>query len=284
MRALLVLAATLFPAFLAATWQTASANPELSLSVSPETVNVGLNFTGDDVHIYGAAPDGADVVVTVDGPTKAVKVSKKGKVLGIFWMTVDRAEVEDMPSFHLVRSSDELDKILSSEEQIRLGVDPMSTSIMSQAQAVNPSNDATLSQDKAAEFIAGLRDMYIRDGFYAPCVNCHRAPPEASTGHMGATAPSDGVIHLEDGQWETVVSLPWDTPLGDYTVDCYWVKSSQVVMSDSTTFTVKKAGLVDSLGSLAKNNGAVYGAMTLGIIIAMGMAIGFIFPRRRAGH
>jgi hypothetical protein len=284
MRILLVFTAILLASLLAATGQAAWANPELALSVSPETVNVGLNFSGDDVHIQGSAPDGEDIVLKVDGPSKSVKLSKKGKVLGLFWMTVDRAEVEDMPSFHLVRSSDELDKILSSEEQIRLGVDPMSTSIMSQAQAVDPSDDAALSQDKAAEFIAGLRDMYIRDGRYAPCVSCHRAPSEASTGHMGAMAPSDGVIHLEAGQWETLIALPSDATLGDYNVDCYWVRDGHVVASDSTTFTVRKVGLVDSLGSLAKENGAAYGAMALGIIIAVGMIIGLIFPKRRAGH
>ena len=103
-------------------------------------------------------------------------------------------------------------------------------------------------------------------------------------GHMSAREPSNGALRLENGQWETWVSLPPDTPLGDYTVDCYCVRDGQVVESKATTFTVRKVGLVDSLGSMAKNNGMAYGIMSLGIIIALGMTIGFIFPRGRGGH
>jgi hypothetical protein len=284
MRALLVLAVALLISQ-AATWQTASAGQELTASVSPSVVDVGLNFAGDDVHIYGAAPDGTDVVVTVDGPTKSVKVNKKGKALGLFWMTVERAEVQNMPAFHLVRSSGELDGILSSEEQVRLGVDPMAASVMSQARAVDPSDEAPLPEDEAAEFIGGLRDTYVRDGRYAPCVSSQSAPLDASAGPTGAAASTDHeVIDLENGQWETWVSLPWDAPLGDYTVTSYSIKAGQVVESDTATFTVKKVGLVDSLGSMAQDNGLAYGAVSLGVIIAIGMTIGFISPRRRVSH
>jgi hypothetical protein len=283
-RALVVLAAILFATLLAATRQAAWADPGLTVSVKPDVVDVGLNFAGADVHIQGTAPQGTQVVLKVDGPSESVKLSKKGKVLGLFWMTVDRAEVEDMPAFHLVRSSDELDKILSADEQIRLGVDPMSTSIISQAQAVNPSNDAALSQDEAAEFIAGLRDMYIRDGQYAPCVNCHVAAPGASAGQTSMTAPSTGVIRMADGQWDTWVKLPPDAPLGEYSVTSYCVRDGQVVSSDFHSFSVKKAGLADSLSSMARENGAVYGAMCLGIMIAAALGIGMIFPRPKAGR
>jgi hypothetical protein len=62
------------------------------------------------------------------------------------------------------------------------------------------------------------------------------------------------------------------------------VRDGQVIESGSATFTVRKVGLVDSLGSMAVDNAAAYGALGLGIIIAVGMTIGFIFPKRRGGH
>jgi hypothetical protein len=284
MRVLLILAAAFLIAP-AATWRTASAGRELTANVSPSVVDVGLNFTGDDVHIYGAAPDATDLVVTVDGPAKSVKVNKKGKVLGLLWMTVDRAEVQNMPAFHLVRSSGELDSILTSDEQVRLGVDSTSASIMTQARAVDTSDEEPLPEAKAEEFIEGLHDTYVRDGRYVPCASGQNAGQEASAGHTEAATPSDHeVIALENGQWETWVSLPWDAPLGDYTVHSYSIEAGQVVASDTTTFTVKKVGLVDSLGSMAQHNGVVYGAVSLGIIIAVGLTIGFVFPKRRVSH
>jgi hypothetical protein len=287
MRALLCFVSILLATFLTATAQSAWADQGPTMSVSPSVVDVGLDFTGYDVHVYGTAPEGTQVVLKVDGPASSVKVSKKGKVLGLFWMTVGRAQVENMPAFHVVHSSEEIDKILSQDEQVRLGVDPMSASIVSQARAVDPNEGTAVSEDKAAEFIAGLRDMYIRDGRYVACPSCQGALPvaAASAGDTAAaTAPGDNVIHLRNGRWETSVSLSWDAPLGDYTVDSYCIKDGQVVGSDSATFTVRKAGLVDSLGSMAKDSAPLYGAMSLGIIIAVGLATGFVFPRRRADH
>ena len=284
MRAVTVVAVILLAALSAATWTAAWADEEPGLSVSPETVEVGINFGGADVTISGTAGEGADVVLAVDGPVDSVKMSKKGKVLGLLWMTVEQAEVQNMPAFHVVYSSTQIDELLSREEQVRLGVDPAASDILTRAEAVDPDDESPLSEEKQAEFIAALRDKYIKDGRYAPCVSCHRAQPaEAGAAHMGAMAPSNGAIRLdEDGQWETSVSLPSDTPLGDYSVAVYYVRGGQVVDSDSTTFNVKKVGLVDSLGTMAEDNAVLYGARSLAIAIVIGLTIGFIFPRRGA--
>ena len=285
MRAAAVLAVVLLTALLAATWATARADEEPGLNVSPEAVDIGLNFSGTDVSISGTAPEGADVILTVDGPLDSVKLRKKGKVMGLFWMTVEQAEVENMPAFHVVRSSEEIDKLLSREEQVRIGVDPASTAILSEARAIDPDDESPLSEEKQVEFIAALRDKYIKDGLYAPCVSCHEAEPAVGdAAHDGSVAPGDAVIRLDDdGRWETSISLPSDAPLGDYSVRAYYVRDGQEVGSDSTTFSVEKVGLVDSLRTMADDNAVAYGAMSLAIAIAIGLTIGFVFPRR-GGH
>ena len=282
MRAAVVVAVVLATLF-AAMWATARADDGPSVYVSPETIDIGLNFAGADVSIGGAAAQGADVVLTVDGPLESVKLRKKGKVLGLLWMVVEQAEVKNMPAFHVVYSSRQMDEFLSIEEQVRLGVDPTSTAIMSEARAVDTDDESPLSEEKQAEFKTALRDKYIKDGRYAPCASCHRVEPAAADAapHTGAMAPGDGVIRLEeDGRWETSISLPSDAPEGDYSVRVYYVKDGQVVSSDSAAFSVKKVGIVGSLGTMAEDNAVAYGAMSLAIAIAIGLAIGFIFPRR----
>jgi hypothetical protein len=284
MRAVAALAVILLTALLAATWSTARADQETDLHVSPEEVDVGLNFSGADVTISGTAPEDADVVLMVDGPIDSVKMMKKGKVMGVFWMTVEQAEVEGMPAFHMVLSSESIDSLLSGEEQVRLGVDPASSNILEQAEAVDPDDESPLSEEKRTEFVTGLRDKYIRDGLYTPCVSCHRV--EAVPAHVadgGAATPSDGIIRVDDGGgWETSIRLHSDAPLGDYSVQAYYVRDGQEVGSDSTTFTVEKVGIVDSLGTMAEDNAVVYAAMSLAIAIAIGLTIGFVFPRRGA--
>ncbi len=279
MRAVAALAVILLTALLAATWATAWADEETALVVSPETVDIGLNFSGADVTISGTAPEDADIVLMVDGPLDSVKMRKKGKVMGLFWMTVEQAEVEGMPAFHMVLSSESMDSLLSGEEQVRLGVDPASNNILEQAEAVDPDDESPLSEEKQTEFLTALRDKYIRDGRYTPWVCYHE--PEAAECDTAAT--SGGIIRPDDsGHWETAISLPSDVPFGDYSVQAYYVRDGQEVRADSTTFTVEKVGIVDSLGTMAEDNAVVYAAMSLAIAIAIGLTIGFIFPRRGA--
>jgi len=273
------LAVILLTALLAATWTMASADEETALVVSPETVDVGLNFSGTDVTISGTTPEGADIVLVVDGPVDSVKMQKKGKVTGLFWMTVEQAEVENMPALHIVGSSESIDSLLSIEQQVRLGVDPPSSDILEQAEAVDPDDESPLSEEKETEFVTALRDKYIRDGRYTPWVCYH----EAQAAECDTAAPSDGIIRVDDdGHWETSISLPSDAPLGRYTVQAYYVRDGQEIGADSTTFTVEKVGIVDSLGTMAEDNAVVYAAMSLAIAIAIGLTIGFIFPRRGA--
>ena len=78
MRAAVAVAVILLAALSAATWTAAWADEEPGLSVSSETVEVGINFGGADVTISGTAGEGADVVLAVDGPVDSVKMSKKG--------------------------------------------------------------------------------------------------------------------------------------------------------------------------------------------------------------
>jgi hypothetical protein len=278
MRTVVALAVIVLTALLAARWTTAWADEEPELVVSPQTVNIGLNFSGADVTIGGKTPEGAAVVLVVDGPLDPVKIREKGKVLGLFWMTVDQAEVEDMPAFHIVRSSQPIEHLLSIEQQVRLGVDPESSNILDQARAVDPGDERPLSQEKQTEFVTALRDTYITEGQYTPW-RCYH---EAEAADCDATAPNGAVIQPDGrGHWQTTLGLPSDAPLGNYSVEAHYVKDGQVVMSEVATFNVEKTGVVDALGTMAEDNAMLYGAMSLAIAMVIGLGTGFVFTRRR---
>ncbi len=280
MRAVVAVAAILLIALVAAGWTTAWADGEPGLVVSPETINIGLNFSGAEVTISGTTPEGADVVLVVNGPVDPVKMRKEGKVMGLFWMTVDQAEVEGMPAFHEVLSSQPVEHLLDREQQLRLGVDPESSNILDQAEAVNPNDESPLSGEKQTEFVTALRDVYITEGQYTPwrCYHETEAADCDAAARTGATIQPDS-----EGHWGTSLSLPSDAPTGEYSVRAHYVKDGQVVKSDEVAFSVEKAGLVNALGSMAQDNAVLYGAMSIAIVIVAGLAIGFAFPRR-GGH
>ncbi len=272
--------AVLTAIILSATWTAAWADEGPELVVSPNTVDIGLDYSGADVAISGTTPEGADVVLVVEGPLDSVKMRKMGKVMGLFWMTVEQAEVEDMPAFHIVGSSEPIESLLTREQQVRLGVSPESKDILEQAQAVNPDNGSPLSQEKQTEFVTALRDKYITDGRYTPW-RCYH---EAGAAECDTAAPSGGIIRPDyNGHWDTSISLPSDAPLGEYSVRAYYIRDGQEVSTTSATFKVEKTGVVNALGSMAEDNAVVYAAMSLAIAVAIGLAIGFVFTRR-GGH
>jgi hypothetical protein len=280
MRVVVALAAIPLAALLAATWTTARADEGSELAVSPETVEIGLNYSGADVTISGTTPEGADVVLVVEGPLDSVKMKKMGKVMGLLWMTVEQAEVEDMPAFHIVGSSEPIESLLSREQQVRLGVSPECSDILDRAAAVDPDDGSPLSEEKQTEFVTALRDKYIREGRYTPW-RCYH---EARAAECDTATPSGGIIRPDDdGHWETSISLPSDAPLGEYSVEAYYIRDGQEVGAASTTFNVEKVGVVDALGTMAEDKAPLYGAMSLAIAIVMGLTIGFVF-RSRGGH
>lgn len=262
----------------------ASAGNLAPIEISPGTVGVGVNFGGADVAVRGKAPEGTQLVVKVSSQPETVRLSKKGRVMGIFWMTTERAVVENMPSFYAVYSSQPLETLLDKEEQSRIGVDTECTGLMAQARVVSDSADhGALPADQAQAYVTSLRDMYIKSGRYVPCMSCHRVQPETPAGQSAATQPAQMTVHLTRSDWSLNVKLPADTPLGEYNVTAYYIQGGKVIDSQSATFDVEKVGIVETLGTLATQNGVVYGAMALAIVVATGLTIGFIFPKG-GGH
>ena len=251
------------------------------VQVSPTKVAVDASFSGADVAMAGTAPADAQAIVKVTAAPRDVRLSKKDRVMGLFWMTTERAVVENMPAFLALYTSQPLDTLLSEEEQIRLGVDADCVGLMNLAKAVADSaNRAPVPTDQAQMYIESLRNIYIRNAKYVPCLSCHRAEPGGAA-HGPAATPPGGVLRLTQGNWDLSLHLPADAPLGDYQVTAYYVKDGRVVATQTGSFQVAKAGLVATLGTLATENPPLYGALSLGVVILVGMGVGIIFPRGR---
>lgn len=252
-----------------------------SLKIVPGLVGVGINFGGADVLVEGAAPPDAEVIVKISTQPTMVKLSKKGRVMGIFWMTTERAVVENMPAFYALYSSQPPETLLSKEDRIRTGVDAECVGIMSQARVTSDSGERDpLPAQQAQEYVVGLRDLYIKTGRYMPCsMSCHGASPTAAASRSTEKKLKRGAIDLADGGWDLRLRLPADAPLGAYDVTAYYVKGSKMVSSQSGSFSVQKVGLVETLGAMATRNAPAYGALSLVVVVLVGLGIGLVFPK-----
>jgi len=68
----------------------------------PKTIEIGTTFNGATLHISGEVPTGDNVIVEILGTDKQEAFKLKGKVWGIFWMTVGHYEIKGLPSLYLV--------------------------------------------------------------------------------------------------------------------------------------------------------------------------------------
>ena len=91
---------------------------EVVLGLSKDEVAITTSFDGSDVLIFGAVkreapiPEGdpLEVIITVSGPSEAVRVRRKEKRFGI-WVNVDAVEIDEAPSFYAVATSEPLREI-----------------------------------------------------------------------------------------------------------------------------------------------------------------------------
>jgi len=237
-----------------------AAQEEMMVRVYPNEVGVDLQYGGANLIIDGITPSNTEVIVKVTAPAQEVRLSKKGPVAGIFYMTVERAKVENMPAFYFVLSSGPIQNLLTPEDEKRLCIDKYFECLTRVGEVTTDEKPSTkiTNPDMQREYIFGLLDLKKSEKLY----DIER-----------------GKVYVEDKDWSTSFHLPADAPVGKYTIESYAVNpnTKQVVAQAATTFEVKQVGLVDSLAKMAKENGLLYGILAVVLAIAAGLGVGFIF-------
>ena len=264
-------------------YSSAQGGTSSEIEITPRTVEVGINFGGADMLIEGPTVPGTEVHVKVFAQPETVKLSKKGRVMGIFWMTTERAVVEYRPAFSALFASQSMETLLSKDDQIRIAADRECIGLMSQARVTSDSADRSpLPAEQSQLYLTGLRDMYIKSGRYVPCVSCHQMRSGDGSARSAAMMPMLGTVDQEKGRWNLRFKLPPDAPLGKYTVEAYYIKKGlQSLDLQTASFEVRKTGLVAFLGTMATEHAPLYGVLMIVTAIFVGLGIGFIFPKAK---
>ena len=78
--------------------------------ISDNKINIDVGFKGAKLLFFGVIDEEGDVVVSVTGPRKAVKVRKKEKKMGI-WLNTDTKIFYDVPSYYYVAATRPLEQL-----------------------------------------------------------------------------------------------------------------------------------------------------------------------------
>jgi hypothetical protein len=178
-------------------------------------------------------------------------------------MTTERARVDNVPGLCALYSSAPLQSLLSSDELARLQIDPTFAALLNGATVESAAPDETpISPSDAQAYLQGLLNARIEQGFY----RLHERD-----------------ISIQGTEWATSLSLPADAPIGSYEVTAYAIEDMQVVGKDTASFSVEKSGVVDFLGTMARNNAVAYGGLTIVVAVAAGLGVGRLFSGE-GGH
>jgi hypothetical protein len=224
-----------------------------AVSVAPESIGVGLNFSGSTVTVTGAAPVGSEICIRVTSPPVRVPLNRQGKVAG-FWMSVQKAVIEGMPKVYQVYTSSSLQEFPESLREDLKGY--RNAMVNAKVTEKKGEGERSLSAGEAQPFLTSLVDLYRKKGLYAV---------------------HEGKVEVANGRFTARIAVPAGTPQGKIDVNAFAFKGGQVVVQDSTSFTVESTGLVRWLRVLSGTDGPVYGGVSVMIALFAGLVVGMSF-------
>ncbi|MCL6472226.1 MAG: TIGR02186 family protein [Firmicutes bacterium] len=75
------------------------------------------------------------------------------------------------------------------------------------------------------------------------------------------------------------IDWPYQAPPGQYKAIAYEVKDMKVSDVAQTNITVEQDGIVKAISTMARRNGALYGALSIIIALAVGFGISLVFKK-----
>lgn len=224
-------------------------------AVSQSEVQVRQGFTGTELLLYGAildprgqrAGEQYDIVVVLKGPTGAIRMREKERILGM-WMNAESSDFRSAPSFFAVASSRPVAEIVDERTAAiyELGTEFIQLSPTGQ-----------IETEKQARFAAGLVDLRRRQGLYKEDMS--------------------GVTISEQVLYQARIELPSNVTTGQYTSETFAIRDGRVIASAIAEVEVRKVGFERFVELAAQNWALIYGLVAVGLSIGMGWIAGRLF-------
>ncbi len=235
------------------------ASAELTARANHDHITIDFFYNGGTVSVRGISDPGTDLVIKFSSEDAHQKLRQKGKVGGLLWMTVGDLNIERTPNLYEVHSTRNLSEILNKDEMDKYG---LGYGALQKRAEMNVSNEA----DKEKWF-----SEYVK---YKEASNLY--------------ATSAGKISLSQTEgkqgYYILTEWPYQAPPGKYTVTVYAVKGGKVIETATSNILVEQVGIVKTLATMAKDNGALYGIISIVAALAAGFGVGLVFRKSEGAH
>lgn len=237
--------------FLLCLSNTSIASPIIS-GISTNEINIDTDFKGAKILLFGAKGDAGNIVIAVRGPKKNFLVTKKERLLGI-WYNAERLKFKESYSFYSLFSTfggqtnnqSAIDQLLSDLE---LGENNLEFDI-----------SGNVEEGKKNEFQLQLIDRLEKNKLYS-------------------TSPSK-VEFLDETLFKVTLDFPKNISRGTYTVEIYLVNEGGLLSFQSIPIYVNQVGLSAKILDFSDQQSFLYGLLAVAIALIVGWLANYIFVK-----
>ena len=226
----------------------------VSMKIDPAEVSVNTFYSGVTVYVEGTIPAGYDAAILCSGEEGSVALKRKGKVLGLLWMSVGDVVFENVPSVYVLSTSGPLSGLAPSPVLEKLGVGYPAL----ESRVVQSSGQTGLDRD-FGEFLK-LKES---ENLYS----YHEGGVELEPGPSGTMRVSAECL------------MPTKTPWGEYEVRLFGFKAGIGELLRAERLQVVPVGMTARISNLAQNHGLLYGILAVIIALGVGLLTGLAFAR-----
>jgi len=215
------------------------------VDLSQRNVSITTGFAGEEVLLFGAVEEPADIVVVVEGPAERQTVWRKARVAGI-WLNRDGETFLAVPSFYHVASSRPLAEIPEAvRRRFRIGEDQLA---LATARPVGA--------ERKADFTSALLRLKRAHGLYG--------------------AGPGRVDFLGNRLFRTALVLPDNVPTGRYRIEVIELRGESAEQT-SLDLQIEKTGFEARVFDLAQSQGLAYGVFAVFLALMAGWAASVLF-------
>lgn len=225
------------------------------LSLEPAVIRAGMFYSGSPVRVRADVPAGLEISISCKGEEGRLELNKKGKVLGLIWMSVGDVSFEPFPDLYLLATSSPIPE---------LG-DP---AILRGAGVGYEALEARVRPDDQLLFQEALH-LKEGDGLFGV---------EEDGVRMEATGAGSAIA-------EATFFLPAKAPTGEYRILVHGFGPDGSALLAQGTVTVVQTGAAAFISALSVEHGLAYGILAVVIAVGVGLITGVIFGMgSKKGH
>ena len=225
---------------------------EAYFDLSDQEIEIQTNFNGKEVIIFGLTEPQFDTIITIKGPKKDTKVSKKERLFG-FWFNTKKIIYRELPTIFFIATSNPINEILNDDTITRkaLYFEQMIINLVTQR------NFNFSKQNKLEMWNKNMIEIKKKLNLY-----------------------KEYELKIIDNKlFQTKIFFPSNTIPGLYDVNIYQIQNKIILSEKNKKIMIKKAGIGSKIFQFAHNKPATYGILCIMLALFAGLVAATVFRR-----